>query len=411
MLSTIPQSFEGVYMQSRRIFIGKVASGLAGAIAAPNVLASSDRIRLGIIGAGDRGTQIMREALACSNTEFVGIADIYTKRLDDARAIAPGAKTYLDYRHLLDDQNVDAVLIATPQHLHCEHFVAALDAGKHVYQEKTMAFTVEHAKRMRAAYQRAGRTVQIGHQACSSGQVRDAVNFLKTGNVGKITAIHAHMYRNTPHGKPQWTRPVFPDMTPENIMWEAFLGEAPAHDFDANRYLNWRFFWDYSGGNVYENMCHQLAFWYKVMGLKIPAAANMVGGVYLWKDGREVPDTMNVTLEHNEEILFSWDSGFGNNQLGSTEDVLGTDGTISKSQQIRYLSQKVNRPDGAEMLGSTGTAPNAHMRNFLDAIRSGQEPNCPFELGFRVSIACRMAVESYRLQRAVRWDAAKEEIV
>jgi predicted dehydrogenase len=120
---------------------------------------------------------------------------------------------------------------------------------------------------------------------------------------------------------------------------------------------------------------------------------------------------MNVTLEHSEEILFSWDSGFGNNQLGTTEDVLGTDGTISKSQQIRYLPQKVNRPDGAEMLGSTRTAPNAHMQNFLDAIRSGQEPNCPFELGFRVSMACRMAVESYRQQRPVRWDAAKEEIV
>ena len=213
-------------MQSRRIFIGKVASGLAGAIAAPNVLASSDRIRLGIIGPGDRGTQIMREALACPNTEIVGVADIYTKRLEDARGIAPGAKTYLDYRRLLDDPSIDAVLIATPQHLHCEHFVAALDAGKHVYQEKTMAFSVEHAKRMRAAYQRAGRrTVQIGHQGCSSGQVADAVNFLKTGNVGKITAIHAHMYRNTPHGKPQWARPVFPDMTPENIIWKAFLGE------------------------------------------------------------------------------------------------------------------------------------------------------------------------------------------
>jgi len=399
-------------MQSRRIFIGKVATGLAGAIAAPNVLGASDRIRLGIIGAGDRGTQIMREALACPNTEFVGIADIYTKRLEDARAIAPGAKTYLDYHHLLEDKSIDAVLIATPQHLHCEHFVAALEAGKHVYQEKTMAFSVEHAKRMRAAFERAGRCkVQIGHQGCSSGQVRDAVNFLKTGNVGKITAIHAHMYRNTPHGKPQWSRPVFPDMTPENIIWKAFLGEAPEREFDANRYINWRFFWDYSGGNVYENMCHQLAFWYKVMGLKIPHTVNMVGGVYLWKDGREVPDTMNVTLEHSEEILFSWDSGFGNNQLGSTEDVLGTDGTISKSQQIRYLPQKVNRPDGAEMLGSARTAPNAHMQNFLDAVRSGQEPNCPFELGFRVSIACRMAVESYRQQRAMQWDAAREEIV
>ena len=398
-------------MHSRRNFIGRVATGLAGTIAGSNVLGANDRIRLGIIGAGDRGSQLMREALACANTEFAGVADIYTKRLESAQQIAPGANTYLDYHNLLEDKRIDAVLIATPQHLHAEHFVAALDAGKHVYQEKTMAFSVEHAKRMRAAYQRAGkRTVQVGHQSCSSGQVQDALGFLNSGKVGKITAIHAHMYRNTPHGKPQWSRPVYPDMTPEQIIWKSFLGGAPQHAFDANRYVNWRFFWDYSGGNVYENMCHQLAFWYKVMNLKVPRSANMVGGIYLWKDGREVPDTMNVSLEQPEEILFSWDSGFGNNQLGSNEYVLGTDGTISKGQQIRYLPQKVNNPEGAELMGSTRTAPNAHMLNFLDCVRSGNETNCPFELGYRVSIACRMAVDSYLQGRAVRWDPAKEEI-
>ncbi len=399
-------------MQSRRNFIGKVASGLAGTLAVSNVLGANERLRLGIIGAGDRGMQIVREAMACPNTDFVAFADIYTKRLEDAKKVAPNAKTYLDHRYLLDDKSIDAVLIATPQHLHCEHFTAALDAGKHVYQEKTMAFTVDHAKRMRAAYKKAGkRTVQIGHQSCSSGQVADASSFLATGNVGKITAIHSHMYRNTPHGKPQWSRPVYPDMTSEHILWKAFLGEAPQHEFDPNRYANWRFFWDYSGGNVYENMCHQLSFWYKVMKLQIPKSVNMVGGVYLWKDGREVPDTMNVAMEHPEEILFTWDSGFGNNQLGSTEDVLGTDGTISKGQQIRYTPQKVNRPDGTEMLGTTKTPPNAHMQNFLDCIRSGKETNCPFDVGFRVSIACRMAVDSYRQSRAMRWDAAAEEIV
>jgi predicted dehydrogenase len=399
-------------MQSRRIFIGRVATGLAGTLAASNVLGANDRIRLGIIGRGDRGKEILFEALGCANTECVGVADIYTARLEDAKRAMPGVKTYLDYRHLLEDKSVDAVLIATPQHLHAEHFTAALDAGKHVYQEKTMAFTVDHAKKMRAAMQRAGkRTVQIGHQSCSSGQVTDAVNFLNTGFVGKITAVHAHMYRNTPHGKPQWSRPTHPDMTPENVLWKSFLGEAPQREFDANRYANWRFFWDYSGGNVYENMCHQISFWYKVLALKIPKAVTMTGGVYLWKDGREVPDTMNVSMEHEEEILFSWDSSFGNNQLGSSEDVLGTDGTISKSQQIRYLPQKVNRRDGTEMIGTTKTAPRAHMQNFLDCVRDGKEPNCPFDVGFRVSIACRMAVESYRQQRTMRWDSAKEEIV
>jgi predicted dehydrogenase len=219
------------------------------------------------------------------------------------------------------------------------------------------------------------------------------------------------MYRNTPHGKPQWTRPIFPDMTPENIVWSSFLGGAPRVPFDANRYINWRFFWDYSGGNFYENMCHQLAFWYKVLGVQIPRSVTATGGIFLWKDGREVPDTMNVSMEHGEELLFSWDSGFGNDRLGVGESVLGTDGTIEKSQQIRYAPQKVNRPDGVEKLGQTRTEPRAHMQNFLDAIRTGKETNCPFDIGFKVSIACRMAVESYRKGRAVLWDPQREEIV
>ena len=402
-------------MHSRRKFIGQMATGLAGTLATGSVLGANDRIQIGLIGAGYRGMQLVREAITLPNAEVVAFADIYTKRLDDAKKVVPGAKTYLDHRYLLDDKSIDAVFIATPQHLHAEHFIASLEAGKQIYQEKTMAFNVDHAKRMRAAYQQAGRrTVQIGHQSCSSGETVDATAFLNAGNMGKITAIHSHMYRNTPHGKPQWSRPVYPEMTPENILWKSFLGPAPQHDFDANRYVNWRFFWDYSGGNVYENMCHQLAFWYKVMDLQIPKSVNMVGGIYLWKDGREVPDTMNVALEQPEEILFTWDSGFGNNELGSTEDVLGTDGTIARGQQIRYLPQKVNRPQGTEIVGNTRTGANetkAHIQNFLDCVRSGAVPNCPFEVGFRVAIACRMAVDSYRLGRTLKWDAGKEEIV
>ena len=247
------------------------------------------------------------------------------------------------------------------------------------------------------------------------GQNADAADFIKSGNVGRITAIHGHMFRNTAHGHPQWTRPILPDMTAENIIWKSFEGEAPHHEFDPNRYINWRFFWDYSGGNFYENMCHQLAFWYKILNLRIPAVVHTSGGIYLWKDGREVPDTMNVSMEHPEEILFTWDSGFGNNELGITEHVLGADGTIVNANEmdgpVRYLPQKVNRPNGVEVLGQRTAPRNAHMQNFLDCIRSGKEPNATFDLGFRVSIACRMAVDSYRQRRELRWDAKKEQIV
>jgi predicted dehydrogenase len=401
-------------MNSRREFTVSMAA-LAGAMAGSKaVLGANDRIRLGVIGLGAQGTVDTRAALKCANVELTAVADVFTKRLEDSKKLAPTAKTYLDYRYLLEDKNVDAVLIATPQHLHCEHFVAALDAGKHVYQEKTMAFTVEHAKRMRAAYQRAGkRTVQIGHQRCTGVWISDAVNFMKTGNVGKVTEVHAHHYRNTAHDEPQWSRPVLPEMTKENIIWTSFLGEASPRPFDANRYINWRFFWDYSGGNFYENMCHQLASWYKILNLRIPKAVTTTGGIYVWKDGREVPDTMCASMEHPEELLFNWSSGFGNSELGSSVDVLGTDGTIMSSPALHYKPQKVNRPDGTEVAGQKeppGNPYQLHMQNFMDCIRSGNEPSCPVELGFRVSIACRMAVESYRQRRTVTWDPVKEEI-
>lgn len=398
-------------MQTRRNFIGNVATGLAGSIATGRVFGANDRLRIGIIGAGDRGTQLTREAIASPGIEVAAFADAYSRRLADAANLAPGAKTFSGYRPMLEDPSIDAVVIATPQHLHADCFIDAMNAGKHVYVERAMAFTLDQAKAMREAYLRAGnRVVQIGHQSCSMGHVADAANYLASGAVGQVTAIRAHMYRNTPHGKPQWTRPLYPDMTSETIDWSAFLGSAPAREFDADRFVNWRLFTDYSGGNVHEGMSQQIAFWYKVMGLEIPQAVTMTGGLYRWIDGREVPDTMNVVMEH-ETLLVSWDSGFGNNQLGVTENVLGTDGTIVRGQQIRCLPQKVNRPEGVEMLGQTPTAPRAHLENFAESIRTGKTPHCPFEIGYRVSIACAMAIESFYAGRTVRWDAAREEIV
>lgn len=401
-------------MDSRRKFIGAMASGLASTLASStSVLGANDRVRVGIIGAGQRGTELTHQARACSNVEVAAFADVYNKRLDDARSLVPGAAIFNDHRQLLEAPDIDAVIIATPQHLHAEHFVDALQAGKHIYLEKALALTLDQAKRMRAAYRQAPKSVvEIGHQSCSSGQVRDAVNFLAHGHVGKITAIRMHWYRNTPHGKSQWTRPVYPDMTPENIAWDAFLGDAPRSDFDPYRFINWRLFEDYSGGNVYENLSQQLAFWYKVLNLQVPQTATMTAGLYLWKDGRDIPDTINVTFQQGEQMLVSWDSGLGNSQLGISENVLGSDGTVSRSPSgIRYVPQKVNRPDGAEAAGKVASFPTAHMQNFFDCIRTGKEPACSFDLAYRVSIACRMALDSFHQGRTVRWDARTETIV
>jgi len=405
-------------MDSRRKFLGKVASGLAGTLAAvpARALGASDRVRAGVIGVGDRGLELLNQIRVCDNVEVVAFADVYTKRLEKAASFAPNAARFADYRSLLDDLSIDAVVIATPPHLHAEQFSAALDAGKHVYQEKTLANTLDQVKRMRASYlaDRGKHVVQVGHQACSFGHLSDVYQFLSPADrIGKVSALVMRNYRNTPLGKAQWARPALltSDVNPHNVAWDSFVGETSARAFDANRFIHWRYFWDYSGGNVSENMSQQLAFWYQALGLQIPRSATMSGGIYLWDDGRETPDTMDLSLDQPEHLLVNWSSGFGNNQLGVTEDLLGSHGTISRGNHVRYTPQKINRPDDVERMGHAGHVPHAHMENFFDAIRTGREPNCPFETGYRVTVACIMAVESYRLGRTVSWNAETEEIV
>lgn len=404
-------------MDSRRNFIGKVATGIGTLAAGPaEVLGAAERVRVGVIGAGDRGTELVSQIRVCPNTEVAAFADIYSRNLERAQRAIPGAAGYADYRRLLDDRSIDAVVIATPPHLHARQFIDALDAGKHVYIEKILAFNLDQAKRMRAAYLKheSKRTVQVGHQACSYGHMSDVRQFLADPDrMGRITAVSMQMHRNTPAGKPQWARPALltADVNPRNVAWDEFVSDAAAKPFDPQRFIHWRYFWDTSGGGVFEGMSQQLAFWYKALRLQIPRSASMKGGVYLWKDGRETPDTMSVAIEQPEEILMNWVSGFGNNQLGVSEDVLGTNGSIARATQVRYVPQKVNRAAAGEILGRATHVPHAHMANFIECVRSGKEPNCPFELGYRVSVACRMAVDSYRLGRTLRWDAASEEMV
>jgi predicted dehydrogenase len=384
------------------------------------VLGANDRVGIGLIGAGGRGKEIFRAALRCPNVEAVAVADVYTRRLEEAKAIAPAVKTYSDFRRLLDDKSIDAVLIATPQHQHALSFVPAIQAGKDVYQEKTMAFHPEHARRMRKAFSGSGRVVQIGMQMNSGPGIRKVQEWITPDRMGTITAIEAHHYRNAPYGG--WLREIPPDCDAEHIDWPAFEGEAQHHPFDPQRYMNWRFYWDYSGGNVFENMVHQVGFWHQVLGLNIPQTVTMAGGNYR-SPKMEVPDTMTVSMNHAENILFTWNSMFSNAYYGETHDFLfGTKGTVmhDESERVVYLPQGRKAAGGgggvesaadarqpASYLDSTGQ----HVQNFLDCVRSRKEPVCPFEMGLRSAIACQMAIASYRRQRTVRWDPQAEEIV
>ncbi|HEX5481556.1 MAG TPA: Gfo/Idh/MocA family oxidoreductase [Terriglobia bacterium] len=411
-------------MPDRRHFMGQILEGTAafaasGLLPASRVLGANDRVRFGLIGAGGRGTEDLKSALHCKNTECVAVADVYTRRLEEVKRYIPDAKQYGDFRRLLDDKTIDAVLIATPQHQHALNFVPAIQAGKDVYQEKTMAFNPDHARRMKHAFQGSNRVVQVGIQSTSSPGFPKAVELSAAEKMGQITALHTHMYRNAAYGG--WRRSLPSDCDPQHVNWKMFEGEAAPHPFDPNRVINWRFFWDYSGGNVFENMVHQVGFWYKVLKLGVPSFVTMTGANYISPD-MEVPDTMNVSMEQSEKLLFTWNSGFGNRFYTSDDDLLlGRSGTVIRhDNEVRYLPEGHHHHDAPagpseassgkpDIVGGGGDT-DLHMENFFDCVRSRKEPNCPFDLGYKSAIACQMALVALHHKRAVRWDTEREDI-
>jgi predicted dehydrogenase len=398
---------------ARREFLKQAAAGTAIGLVYPSarILGASDRVRLGIIGPGARGQELMREFLKSPNAEFVAAADVFTRRFEEAKKLAPGLKTFDDHRRLLDLKDVDAVIVASPLHCHARHFLDTLAAGKDLYCEKTMTWSIAEAEACLEAARKSNRVVGIGLQHQSSGNLADAKQWLRDGLVGKITSVECWMSRNTPRGKAQWVREIPSDCTEANVRWDAFLNGRSRRPFDANQFINWRLFWDFSGGNVTENMVHQIAFVMRALDLPLPTAAYMSGGVFSEKDGREVPDTIAVTLDFPNDLVVTWQSTFSNKHYGIGDRILGSHGTIERlmgatdmvtgksASGLRYYPEKDNRSDGVALEGQTKDTD--HYANFVECVRSRKQPNAPAEIGYRSAVAGHMANMSFRKKQRI----------
>jgi len=404
--------------KTRRDFVKQAALGSAVLLTMPTsrVLGANDRVRVGMIGVGGRGQDLLKQVLAIPNAQLVAIADIYSRRRDEARQMAPGIQTLDDHRRLLDMKDLDGVIVASPLHLHAKHFVDTLSASKDLYCEKTMTWSIPEAEQCLAAAKKSDRVVQIGLQHESSGALADTRQWIRDGKVGKITSVESWMSRNTPHGKGQWVREVPSDCTAQNVNWEAFLNGRPDRKFDPYKFINWRLFWEFSGGNVTENMVHQIAWIMSALDLPLPVAAYMSGGVFSEKDGREVPDTIAVTLDFPDTTV-TWQSTFSNSRYGLGEHILGSDGTIEhvagatdmisghSEEMTRYFPEKTNRRDGAALTGKTKD--QNHMANWIDCIRNRKTPNASVEIGYRSAVAAHMANLAYREKKRVTLEMAK----
>jgi predicted dehydrogenase len=405
--------------KTRRDFLEQAGLGAAAFLMYPpaTVLGSNDRVRVGMIGVGNRGQDLLQEVVAVRGVQLVAIADIYSRRRDEARKLAPGIETFDDHRRLLDRKDIEAVIVASPLHSHARHFLDALSAGKDLYAEKTMTWSIPEAEQCLAAATDSGRVVQIGLQFQSSGALADARTWIRDGMVGKVSQVESWMSRNTRHGRGQWVRPVPADCTPQNVNWNAFLNGRPDRPFDPYRVINWRLFWEFSGGNVTENMVHQMAWIMTALNLPVPAAAYMSGGVFSEKDGREVPDTIAVTLDFPNDMVVTWQSTFSNSHYGLGERILGSDGTIEhgwaksdmvngeEGEFVRYAPERANRPSAAALTGKTKD--QDHMSNWIECIRTRKTPNAPAEIGYRSAIAAHMANLSYRRGQRITLEEAK----
>jgi predicted dehydrogenase len=400
------------------------ALGTAGLLIKPNMVqptmrvwGANDRVRVGMIGVGGRGQELLKQVVAVPNVQLAAIADIYSARCDEARQSVQGLETLDDHRRLLDVKDIDAVIVASPLHLHARHFLDTLAAGKDLYCEKTMTWSIPEADQCLAAAKASKQVVQVGLQHESSGSLADTRKWIQQGIVGKVTMVESWMSRNTPHGTGQWVRQVPHDCSAQNVNWHAFLNGRSVRPFDGYKFINWRLFWEFSGGNITENMVHQIAWIMTALDLPLPTAAHMSGGVFSEKDGREVPDTIAVTLDYPGDITVTWRSTFSNSRYGLGEHILGSDGTIEhlsgvtdmvtgrSESSIRYFPEKANRRNGAALTGDT--ADQNHMANFIDCVRSRKQPNAPVDIGYRSAVAAHLANMAYRGKRRITLEEAK----
>ncbi|MGE5127147.1 MAG: Gfo/Idh/MocA family protein, partial [Betaproteobacteria bacterium] len=268
---------------NRRQFLEK--SGLAAVAAAAatrareagaqlnNSVGLSPRpVRLGFIGAGIRGTLLMEAAAGISGVEIVTAADCYKGHLERAKElVSPPPATTGDYREVLARPEVDAVVIATPDHWHLKMTQQALAAGKHVYVEKPMTHSWEEGEEFISAVERSGKLLQVGSQYMSMGCAQKAAEMIRSGRLGQVTLVEGRIHRNSSTGA--WYYPIPPDASPETVDFKGFLGAAPAHEFDLRRFFQWRLFWDYSGGLPTDLFVHLITATHQLMGVQEPESA------------------------------------------------------------------------------------------------------------------------------------------
>ena len=409
-------------------------------------MTSGDKVRFASIGTGVRGCEVLHGALLAGG-ECVAISDLYDGRLRAGREVTKqDTPVTKHYKEVLDRKDVDAVIVAVPDHLHRRIVEDACAAGKDVYCEKPMSHTLEDGLAMVAAAQKNKRMLQIGSQRVSSVHYAKAKEIYNSGKLGEVYAIDAYWDRNSPSGA--WVYPIPPDASEKTIDWSSFVQDAPARPFDPVRFFRWRCFRDYGEGLAGDLFVHLLSGIQFITGLTTPpVSARSTGGLYHFKDGREFPDLIQTLYEYPNFQVYTRcnlnnDAGENITFRGTKGSMVISGGTVTytpqdtrpepegysiygwpKNLRDQYLDQwNKEHPPTPALQAAVNTetevfqAPHGyndtvdHAARFFEAVRSRKSPVENEEFGNNAAIACHMANASYFDKSIATWDASAKKI-
>jgi len=409
---------------SRRGFLHQAALGasvVAGATVAtaqnaksakkpktPATVGRARGVRLGFIGVGTRGSSILQSALKMDGATVVAIADTYAVYRDRALAWSEkrysSVKGYTHFEDLLEQEKLDAVVIATPDHIHVPVALAALDRGLDVYCEKPIALTLDTAKALRDAVHAKKAVFQTGTQLRSMPMYQKARELYQAGTLGKLLLVQVNRHFSDGVAGP---REIPAEATVSNVDWPAFLRDTKPYPWTPERYFRWRQYLEYSNGFFGDLMLHHMDLCHFITGAGMPRKVQATGGIYAFEDGRSCPDTISALLEYPEKFHLNFTCTSGNEHYGIVERYLFTQGTIEVTDMGKMT---VFRDGFNEEVPSDGILNEPHLQNFFDAIRTRGTTIAPVEAGVQGAVCAHMAMQSHLKDRAMLWDAGTETI-
>ncbi len=386
-----------------------------------SVLGANDTIRLALIGCSGQGVGDLRDCLKAPNTKAVALCDVdQTQLAKAAQRIGGNVETTADFRRILDRKDIDAVIIATPDHWHAIPAIQALQSGKDLYLEKPIGHTIREGQLLVKAAADSPRVVSVGLQQRTGTLFLKAREIIQSGQLGKVSHVHCWNAWNDQanfEGSYRQLKKIANGLPPAGVDYDFWLGPAPRREFNANRYNGtYLYYWDYSGGMTITWGVHLIDSAMHLMKAEAPLNVTATGGKYVMADDRDTPDTAEQIFEFPDFILTyscrhanAFTSGSPASDHGL--QFFGTQGTLLLNRDGYQIITEGKKPETIKSIAGLDAGWGTHQRNFIECLRSRRSPNSTMLEGHRATTACQLANIAYRTQRKIRWDATKEQII